>query len=341
MPQNSYTFHVKGMHCRSCVLLIESEISALPNIVRAKSDLNDATLFVEGNFQGKTPEAVAQELTGIIASHGYEITTEKPARDKDMGEFALAIPFALGFLALFFLLQKAGVVNMVDAAEMSYRTVFLIGVVASLSTCMAVVGGLALSLSAEYAKSEKKFTPPVLFHIGRLLSFFILGGALGMTGSVFQMNANVSSVLGIIVAFVMLLLGIDLLGVFNFHKKFQPSMPKAVSRRALGVSKWKGMVAPFFIGVSTFFLPCGFTQSMQIYALSTGNFWSGAWTMLVFALGTLPALAMISFGAWSIGKSGKAGIFFKTAGLIVILFAVFNLVNGLAAMGIIRPIFHF
>jgi sulfite exporter TauE/SafE len=173
-----------------------------------------------------------------------------------------------------------------------------------------------------------------------LISFFVLGGILGALGSVFQINATVSSTLGIIVALVMLLLGIDLLGVFQFQKKFQPSLPKSVSKRALGVSRFGGLVASFFIGVSTFFLPCGFTQSMQVYALSTGNFWQGAVTMFTFALGTLPALAAISFGAWSIGKSEKAGVFFKTAGIIVVLFAIFNLVNSLAAMGVIRPIFN-
>jgi hypothetical protein len=91
----------------------------------------------------------------------------------------------------------------------------------------------------------------------------------------------------------------------------------------------------------TLFIPAGFTQSMQIYTLSTGNFLNGGLTMLVFALGTLPVLALISFSSFSIQNSTKAGIFFKAAGLIVILFAVFNILNTLVAAGYIAPIFNF
>ena len=116
-------------------------------------------------------------------------------------------------------------------------------------------------------------------------------------------------------------------------------MPKFLSRHALGVSKLNHTLTPMLVGVATFFLPCGFTQSMQLYTLTTGSFAVGALTMLSFALGTLPILALLSFSSFSIGDGAKKSIFFKTAGLIVILFAIFNLMNALVAIGAIPPIF--
>ena len=95
------------------------------------------------------------------------------------------------------------------------------------------------------------------------------------------------------------------------------------------------------MGIATFFLPCGFTQSMQLYTLTTGTFMRGGMTMLAFALGTLPVLALISFSSFSIKNSAKSGIFFKSAGLIVILFALFNLVNALVVVGLFPPVFNF
>jgi sulfite exporter TauE/SafE len=80
---------------------------------------------------------------------------------------------------------------------------------------------------------------------------------------------------------------------------------------------------------------------MQIYTLTTGSFVEGGLTMLAFVLGTLPVLALISFSSFSIQKSSKAGIFFKTAGLVVILFALFNLINSLVVIGILPPVFNF
>ena len=80
---------------------------------------------------------------------------------------------------------------------------------------------------------------------------------------------------------------------------------------------------------------------MQIYTLTIGNFWTGALIMSAFALGTLPVLAILSFSSLGIHKKAQSGVFFKTAGLIVIFFGVFNLANALAAIGAIPPLFSF
>ncbi|MCR4280902.1 MAG: sulfite exporter TauE/SafE family protein, partial [Candidatus Kaiserbacteria bacterium] len=77
------------------------------------------------------------------------------------------------------------------------------------------------------------------------------------------------------------------------------------------------------------------------YALTTGNFMTGALTMFVFALGTLPMLALLSFGSLNIAHKPWKGIFFKTSGIIVIALALLNLSNALATAGIINPLFNF
>ena len=206
---------------------------------------------------------------------------------------------------------------------------------------MAVVGGLVLSMSATFAQEGDKVRPQLLFHGGRLLSFFFLGGVIGAIGANFSLNTTATFVLSLLIGIVMFILGINLLDVFPWAKKLQPTMPKFLSKKALGVSKLNHTLTPFLVGIATFFLPCGFTQSMQLYTLSTGSFWSGGLTMLSFALGTLPVLALISFSSFSIQNSSQAGIFFKTAGLIVLLFAIFNILNSLVIIGLIPPIFNF
>ena len=98
------------------------------------------------------------------------------------------------------------------------------------------------------------------------------------------------------------------------------------------------MVTPFLVGIATFFFHAVYAGNADIH--TRGYFGIGL-TMLSFALGTLPVLALISFSSVGLGKGKKASVFFKTAGLIVIVFALFNLVNGLSAIGIIPPIFTF
>jgi len=114
---------------------------------------------------------------------------------------------------------------------------------------------------------------------------------------------------------------------------------------ALTRSRWKPLLivfilSPLLVGIGTFVLPCGFTQSMQLYALTTGSFMHGALTMFVFALGTFPVLALLSFGSLNVAHKPWKGIFFKTAGIIVIVLALLNLANALATAGIINPLFN-
>ena len=196
-------------------------------------------------------------------------------------------------------------------------------------------------MSATFAKEGDKIKPQLMFHGGRIVAFFVLGGTIGAIGSAFTLGTTGTFVLGLIIAVVMMILGVNLLDVFPRAKRLQPSMPKFIGKRAHSISNLNHTLTPLLVGVATFFLPCGFTQSMQLYTLTTGSFLKGGLTMLSFALGTLPVLALISFSSFSIQNSKKSGVFFKSAGLIVILFALFNLINALVVIGVIPPVFNF
>ena len=329
------------MHCNACTLLIESELNDLSNVNSVESSLNDCSVEIEGNFDNKTDEQIAEELTLPLKAHGYSISVEKQEKEKNLKDFKIAIPIALVFAMFFIILQKLGLVNLVNSGNVTYGTAFVIGIIASLSTCMAVVGGLLLSMSATFAKEGDRAKPQILFHVGRIVSFFVLGGLIGALGSAFTLSTLATFIMSLFIGIVMLILGINLLDVFSFTKKLQPSMPKFIARRAHDVSKLNHSVTPLLVGIVTFFLPCGFTQSMQLYALTTGSFMKGGFSMLAFALGTFPLLALVSFSSFSIKDSSTGGIFFKSAGLVVIMFAIFNIINSLVVVGIINPIFNF
>ncbi len=329
------------MHCDACVLLTESELQDLPNVTHVKAMLWNHTVEVTGDFGDKTPEQIAEEFTAHLKPHGYTVSVERQVKNNHWSDFKIAIPIAVGIAVLFVILQKVGLINLVSAGNVTYGTAFVIGIIASLSSCMAVVGGLLLSMSATFAKQGDKVKPQLMFHGGRIASFFVLGGVIGAIGSAFTLNVSTTFVLSLLIGIVMVILGINLLDVFPWAKRLQPSIPKFISKRAHGVAKFNHTLTPLLVGVVTFFLPCGFTQSMQLYTLTTGNFLHGGLTMLAFAIGTFPVLALISFSSFSIQNSSKAGIFFKTAGLIVILFAIFNIINSLVVIGVIPPIFNF
>ncbi len=338
--QKTYTFHVSGTHCAACVVLIEQILTEQSHIKSVKVSLDTHQVTVTGDFGG-TPEQIASELTKLVHDKGYTISVEKVAHNAGWGDFAYALPIAVVIILGFILLQKAGLTNLIGGGSVSYSTAFIIGLIASVSSCLAIVGGLVLSLSASSAREGGTWRTLALFHISRIVGFFVLGGAVGLLGNSMHLGLTANIVLGVIVALVMLILGVNLLDVFHFTKKLQFTLPAFFGKHVVKGSKHDHYLAPVLVGVGTFFLPCGFTQSMQIYALSTGDFMQGAMTMFVFALGTLPVLALLSFGSLNIAHKPWKGIFFKTAGIIVIALALLNLTNALATAGIINPLFNF
>lgn len=329
-------FFVEGMHCAACELLIEKKLSKVNGIKKVDAKLNEGKVYIQTNKKLK-----AGELSKLVEKEGYRILVNKEIIKKDRRkDLVLGFLIALAFFVIFLLLQKTGIVNLAsNGGQITLPFIFLIGIIASLSTCMAVVGGLVLSLSSNYAK-EKQARPIIFFHISRIIGFFILGGLIGLIGSAFVLTPEISFILNLILFIVMLIMAINLLEILPVTKKLQLRMPKFIGRRAMQVGDTNNTLTPVFLGAVTFFLPCGFTQSMQLYSLTTGSFVNGAITMFVFALGTFPILALISLASTKFSKGLQSGLFFKTAGFIIILFAIFNFTAALAALGIIRPIFN-
>lgn len=332
----TYTFHVSGTHCASCKILIEDVLNDQDYISSAQVDLKNQTLHIE-TVSEKSPEELADLLTEKIRPNGYTVSVEKVLIEKQKDDVIWkALPIGLVFLILFFVLQKSGLLNLGIGGTTTPATSFIIGLIASVSSCLAVVGGLVLSLSAKISQDNVSDTKTfILFHIGRLVSFALLGGVLGLVGSAIGISFTFTAILGIVASTVMLLLGLNLVGVFKKNKVALPSgifnFFRKIEHKTL---------TPLIIGFATFFLPCGFTQSMQVVALSSGSFISGLLIMLAFALGTLPMLLLLSFGGASLAHGKHAPLFFKSAGVVVIGLGIFALLAGLAGLGIINPLFN-
>lgn len=339
--EQTYTFHVEGMHCASCVVLTETELSEQPGVTQVTASLVTTSVKVTGDFNDAAPSVVAVQLSAVLKKHGYSLLEHVPHRTSVRREFLFAAPIAALVIGGFILLQKAGIVNLIAVDSVSYGAAFLIGFVASLSTCMAVVGGLLLSLSAREAQQGASLLPHVAFHASRLVAFFVLGGVIGLIGAAFTLNVIMTAFLSLVIAVVMVVLGINLLDVFPWARRFEVSMPRFFTRHLFKKEGLQSSYAPIMVGALTFLLPCGFTQAMQLYTLSTGSFFVGAMTMVSFALGTFPVLALISWGSFSIGKSAYKNIFFKVAGLVVIAFALLQVMSALVVMGIIPPFLSF
>jgi len=330
-----YTFHVSGTHCAACKIFIEDALVEIPFVKKVEVDLKKEIIRVEEEG-GKNPEELAQIFTDRVKKNGYTVTLNKETKVANSDVLFRAVPIGLIFLTLFFVLQKSGILNFGIGGEATPTTAFIIGLIASVSSCLAIVGGLVLSLSAKVSEdnvSDKKTF--ILFHAGRIVSFAILGGVLGMLGRAIGINFTFTAILGLLASLVMIFLGFHLVGITAKNKIALPSGVFNFFRKIEHKT-----LTPLILGFATFFLPCGFTQSMQVVALSSGSFFGGFAIMLAFALGTFPMLALLSFSSASFAHSRHAPLFFKSAGVIVIGLGLFTLLSGLAGIGLIPPIIN-
>lgn len=331
------TLYVDGMHCAACEMLIEKKFARSKYVKNVKANLlNYKVKFeIEKNI---TKDQLITELNQLVNSDGYHVIEENPKSKINKKDLLLGFLLAILIFGIFILIQKLGIANILGGENLSLPMVFLIGIVASLSSCMAVVGGLVLSISASYSQESRK-KPLVLFHLSRILGFFFLGGILGLIGSAFNLSQNFYFITSILIFLVMIILGLNLLEI-PYFRRFQLRIPKSVTSKFINQDKITSSIAPVFLGLLTFFLPCGFTQSMQFQAIGSGNIIKGALIMFVFSLGTFPVLSLISFTSAKLSLKDNAKLFFKTAGFLVILFAVFNFITTLVSIGAINPIFN-
>lgn len=336
------TLYVSGTHCASCKIAIEDFLNEQSGIKNAKVNLKHEIVSFDIEASLDKYE-IANDLNEKLKHLGYTFYVDEEEKKKiekskkeDKEVLWQALPLGIAILALFFLLQKSGILDFGIGGSVSPVTSFIVGLVASVSSCLAVVGGLVLSLSATFSLDNKDDTKPIyLFHIGRLLAFALLGGVLGLFGQIINLGFTFGAVLGVLSSIVMILLGLNLVGIFDKNIVTLPSGVFAFFQKVEHKT-----FAPLFLGIGTFFLPCGFTQTMQIAALSSGSFMSGMLIMLGFALGTLPMLALISFGSTSLAKGKYAQLFFKSSGVVVIGLGIFTLYSGLVALGFVDPIFN-
>lgn len=221
---------------------------------------------------------------------------------------------------------------------MSYGLVLVIGLVASVSSCIAVTGGLLVAVAAKYNEAASELTPAqrmkphLYFNAGRILSYTLLGGAIGALGSALTLSPEINGVLTIVASVVMILLGLQMLKLLPALTRLLPTMPKAFGHYIHDIAERDASGGAFVLGAATFFLPCGFTQALQLYVLAKASFAVGALTMLAFSVGTLPAL--LSLSAMSTFANGAVQRhFLKFAGAAVVVLGIANIQYGLVLSG--------
>ena len=211
---------------------------------------------------------------------------------------------------------------------MTLGTLFLVGLLTSVH-CVAMCGGINLAQSAVSVRSGRRIRSANLqYNAGRLLSYTLMGGIVGVLGSVMRISTAVQAAIQIIAAVFMLLMALNLLEPGG-PRGMLPTLPGGLRARLMG----KARNSSLWIGLLNSLMPCGPLQAMQLYALSAGSWTMGALSMAIFCLGTIPL--MLGMGLVS-GKLNRrfARPMRMASGVLVLVMGMAMLTRGLSLSGV-------
>jgi sulfite exporter TauE/SafE len=210
-----------------------------------------------------------------------------------------------------------------------YGLTFLTGLLSSMH-CAGMCGAIVLAYSSQKVAvggEGSGWQLHVAYNGGRILSYALLGGIVGLAGMALTAVEDIAPYVSIAGGAVMILAGVAMLGIIP--------LPSTIT--LAGGSGIRKFYAPLLLGTSarsklalgmlTPFLPCGVLYAMVVKAATAGSAAQGALTMATFGAGMAPVLMILgslsTFVSARFRKSAE-----KFAAITIILMGVILILRG-------------
>ena len=317
--------NIGGMTCISCQNKIQKKLQNTAGIKKV------TVSYTAGTAEVTYDSAVIslKDIKRIIEKMDYTVLSNGAREGVDITH---TISILVLIIFLYGLLQHIGILNRLAPGRLAdtgigYGMLFVIGLITSVH-CIAMCGGINLSQSIPKKATVtgnkfSPFLPSFLYNLGRVISYTFIGFILGLVGMVLGgttetgLSSMFQGILKIIAGAIMVIMGINMLGLFPGLRRLTPRMPKFLAV-TLGRKKIKSKQPPI-VGLLNGFMPCGPLQSMQIVALASGNPLAGALSMLFFSLGTVPLMLGLGSIVAALGKKFTKTVMNVGAVLVVVL----------------------
>ena len=160
--------------------------------------------------------------------------------------------------------------------------------------CLGMCGGIvtAFGLSMQHVSDSKKNGLILTYHLGRLISYALLGLIASLVGVAIFQSIMSNSAPRIVLGAVLVLIGLAMLGLplFNQLEKFGMRFWQSLAPLRKKVFPIDSFGKALFAGLLWGFLPCGLVYGALMMAIAGNNIATGAALMFVFGLGTMPML---------------------------------------------------
>lgn len=231
---------------------------------------------------------------------------------------------------------------------MDLPLIFLTGLFFGASHCVGMCGGFVTAYTLGRTGGAHPACAPtalgtipshLAYNLGRVTTYTAIGGFMGWIGSIVQGAGQLAGIQGVATSVTGLLMLAWAVakwrGLTLFEARFlSPFRLGWFQRVYRGLTRGKGASGPLLLGLLLGFLPCGLLTTMEIKAAGTGSVTGGMLVMMVFGLGTAPAMvALGSLSAW-LGTRLRDRLD-RAAAVTVGAAGLLSLLRGLAENGLV------
>jgi sulfite exporter TauE/SafE len=173
-----------------------------------------------------------------------------------------------------------------------FYTAFVLGLLGSFH-CIGMCGPIAFVLPLDRTSKAKTAFQTTLYHLGRLLSYSLIGILFGLIGKGLYL-AGFQQRLSILMGLIMILaviIPVKVFNRFNLTKPLYKIIAKVKQQLGLYLKK-KSDKSIFLIGFFNGFLPCGLVYMALVGSIAASNAFSGSFYMFLFGLGTIPMMTL-------------------------------------------------
>jgi sulfite exporter TauE/SafE len=203
--------------------------------------------------------------------------------------------------------------------------------------CGPYVAICAARMAPQGASAPVRFLVRLLFNAGRVATYVIIGwvaGSIGQIALAATLPFGLSGAVAIVAGLFTGLFALVLLGVLTDPTRLlaRAGVDVLIRGGLLRAFKAPGVLAPVLLGSLQGAFPCAMVYAAASRAAIAGNAARGAMTMLVFGLGTVPAIfALTTLPAALLQRLHTR----RWAAIPLLAVGILLLLRGLAAFGLV------
>lgn len=206
--------------------------------------------------------------------------------------------------------------------------------------CIGMCGPIVVSLSLNL-KGKNLFLPHLLYNTGRVITYTVLGGVMGATGSFTLVAAHIAGIQKgamIFAGIIIIVMALAMSGWLPLERLFGDyyNPDGIISRGFRKLSKVKSRATYFPIGLLLGLLPCGPVYTALLAAAGAGmntagtleGIVKGMAVMMSFGIGTIPALFVVA-KLVDMGWLKKRQIIYRMGTILMIVVGLYFIVQGI------------